>query len=220
MSSMQTVYIKEHQEDFARNIFSANTLFEQILTFRMVEDLLRIGGYKLPVVSDEVLSENKEFFEKMKLEVIQKWTEATSRKVTRYPTSEIADMVGVRQQTVSRWVAQGRFSGVEREQPGQHVEIPSDSVLTMPNGTEVLVSELARKYEERKQMAEQELAQGEIVMIERQLTGFADKYRTIDDLKVRIESGENVEFGGLDLDVWSYLLQRKQELVGAILVPN
>ncbi|MFB9330716.1 helix-turn-helix domain-containing protein [Paenibacillus aurantiacus] len=219
MSSMQLVYIKEHKDEFVKNIFSsAQSAFDQIVIYRMVEDLLGVAGFKLPPVADEVLSEDPDVFEKFKHEALQAWTLAAAPKVEYYSTSEVADMVGVSQKTISRWVARGQFKGVMREVTGQHIEIPSTSVLTMPNGTEVLVGKLAAKYQEYLRRAEEESQEDELTSLERQLNGFEEKYGTIQELTARLNAGEIIDFGGLDVDVWSYLLKRKEELVGRVLV--
>ncbi|WP_019911979.1 helix-turn-helix domain-containing protein [Paenibacillus sp. HW567] len=146
---------------------------------------------------------------------VQRSLQAEPLRAKHYPTREVARMLGVSHQTISRWIAQGRFAGVTRPEPGKHVDIPANAILEYPSGETVRISEAAKSYQARMQAAAETESEDELCFITGKLSAYEEKYGPIEQFKQKSDSGELVTSDeDIDLDVWTYLLKRKQELLG------
>lgn len=219
MSLIEILDVKERNEDYAHNIFSSKSLKENIITYKLLSNLVRKAGFRVPDVDEVTLVTDQSMFEKAQRELVESLTliaaaAVEAEPITRYSTGQIARFFGVSQTTISNWISQGRFEGVVRAESGKHVEIPSDTAFTYPSGKTVLVKDMAERFQERQQLAAEQLdAESEAKFIERKIKQFEDKYGTLDKLRQEIEDGaRSAADGGLDLDVWNYLAQRRVAL--------
>lgn len=220
MAITDILEVLERQETYASNIFSSRQLRENIITYKMLCDAVEASGLAIHRLSDDEFLDPEKFLEAQQdivylLTQVQRSSQAEPFKVKHYPTREVARMLGVSHQTISRWIAQGRFAGVTRPEPGKHVDIPVAAILEYPSGETVRISEAAKAYRERMQSAAEMESEDELRFITDKLSTYEEKYGPIEQFKHKSESGELVTSDeDIDLDVWTYLLKRKQELLG------
>ncbi|MEK3714050.1 helix-turn-helix domain-containing protein [Paenibacillus sp. FSL R7-0333] len=220
MAIQDILEVRERQATYASNIFSSRQLRENIITYQMLCDAVEASGIKIQRLSDDELLSPEKFLVGQQdivyqLTQIQHSSQTVTSKVKHYPTREVARMLGVSHQTISRWIAQGRFDGVTRTEPGKHVDIPANAILEYPSGETVKISEVAESYQARMQTAVETESEDELQFIAQKLSAYEEKYGPIERFMHKSESGELVTSDeDIDLDVWTYLLKRKESLLG------
>lgn len=219
MSLAEILDVKERKEEYARIFFSPDKLKENLIMFKLISNLVRKTGGSLSEI-DEISLLDASVFEHAQQELIDSLASVASiatveaEPILQYSTGQIARFFGVSQTTISNWIAQDRFEGVVRPDIGKHVEIPSDTIFKYPSGRLVCVKEVVDKYEAKeKRLAAN--TETESDFIERKIKGYEEKYGAIELLREQLEKGvRNAGDGGLDLDVWEYLMQRRDALGG------
>lgn len=220
MAITDILEVRERQETYASNIFSSHQLRENIITYKMLCDAVEASGMLIHRLSDDEFLDHEKFAAAQReivysLTQVQRSSQTESLRAKHYPTREVARMLGVSHQTISRWIAQGRFAGVTRPEPGKHVDIPANAILEYPSGETVRISEAAKSYQARMQAAAETEAEDELRFITGKISAYEEKYGPIEQFKQKRDSGELVTSDeDIDLDVWTYLLKRKQELLG------
>ncbi|WP_340022483.1 helix-turn-helix domain-containing protein [Paenibacillus sp. FSL K6-1096] len=220
MAIQDILEVRERQATYASNIFSSGQLRENIITYQMLCDAVEASGIKVQRLSDDELLDPEKFRVGQQelvyqLTQVQHSTQTDLPKVKHYPTREVARMLGVSHQTISRWIAQGRFIGVTRPEPGKHVDIPAAATLEYPSGVTVRISEAAKAYQLRMQGAAENETEDELKFIDQKLSAYEAKYGPIENFMHMSKSGELVTSDeDIDLDVWKYLLKRKEHLLG------
>ncbi|WP_179037394.1 helix-turn-helix domain-containing protein [Paenibacillus sp. URB8-2] len=220
MAITDILEVQERQEIYASNIFSSRQLRENIITYKMLCDAVEAAGIITYRLSDEDFLDKDKFLSAQQdivflLTQVQGSPQAKSIRVKHYPTREVARMLGVSHQTISRWISQGRFKGVSRSEPGKHVDIPVDTLLEYPSGEVVQISGVAEAYHQRMQIAARTETDDELSFINNKLASYEERYGPFEQLKQKSDSGElSASDEDVDLDVWTYLLKRKQELLG------
>jgi hypothetical protein len=220
MSLSEMLDVKERNEDYTNNIFSSTSLKENIITFKMISKTLSAAGAKVEELEEQDFLNHRVFVSAQR-ELIRLMAEMAkdfkpgASEVILYQTGHISKFFGVSQTTISNWVMQNRFEGIVRTEAGKHVEIPSNTLFTYPNGKQVYVREIVERYEERmRKIREEENAEEESNFLEYRLREYEDRYGSIDKLEQEIESGiRPASDGGLDLDVWRYLVKRRAVLL-------
>ncbi|OBZ12910.1 hypothetical protein A8L34_29630 [Bacillus sp. FJAT-27264] len=217
MAITDILEVRERQETYASNIFSSSQLRENIITYKMLCDAVEASGIKVYRLSDDEFFDREKFFAAQQ-EVVYFLTQVRQAEPLRgkhYPTKEVARMLGVSHQTISRWITQGRFTGVTRSEPGKHIDIPATAILEYPSGENVRISDAAKLYQERVRAATETESVDELHFITNKLRAYEEKYGPIEYFKKKRASGELITSDeDIDLDVWTYLLKRKQELLG------
>lgn len=129
----------------------------------------------------------------------------------KYSTTEVAEIFGVSVQTVHNWVKAGRFVGIEKSLPNQHIEISANTPWKARNGRMYLVSELVKEWEEEKEKKrgvsvtdtnEYEFLVDCVVKFENTYGGeFAETLgkKEVQDMTAQEES---------DASMWQYFLER------------
>lgn len=220
MAITDILEVQERQEIYASNIFSSRQLRENIITYKMLCDAVEASGMKIHRLSDDEFLDPGKFMKAQQdivylLTQVQSSSRPESSRIKHYPTREVARILGVSHQTISRWIAQGRFTGVTRPEPGRHVDIPASAILEYPSGETVRISEVAKSYQVRMQAAAETESEDELRFITDKLNAYEEKYGPIEHFKHKSDSGELVTSDeDIDLDVWTYLLKRKEELLG------
>jgi excisionase family DNA binding protein len=220
MAITDILEVQERQETYASNIFSSRQLRENIITYKMLCDAVEASGIVIHRLSDNEFLDPEKFMIAQQnivylLTQVQCSSQAELSRSKHYPTREVARMLGVSHQTISRWIAQGRFAGVTRPEPGKHVDIPATAILEYPSGEVVRISEAAKSYQVRMQAAAETESEDELRFITDKLSAYEEKYGPIEHFRHKSDSGKLITSDeDIDLDVWTYLLKRKQELLG------
>lgn len=82
-----------------------------------------------------------------------------------------------------------------------------------PSGETVRISEAAKSYQVRMQAAAESESE-DVRFITNKLSAYEEKYGPIEHFKHKSDTGELVTSDeDIDLDVWIYLLKRKEELL-------
>jgi predicted transcriptional regulator len=224
MSVMEQYILQNKLESVAKHMFPFETenLHEGIALVKVLSSVLESVGFA-PKIMDEIDLLKPDSFEKAKQEIIRQLTRAavqgasiTTEQSKVYSPTDVARMMGVSHTTISKYIAAGRFQGVERPEPGKHVEITGRTVLEYPNGETKPVYQIALEFKERMRRAEEEEQESEIVFIEKKIQTYQERYRSIEDLEKELYSGATLSntSAALDLDVWKYFENRKNVLLG------
>ncbi|MGG0724219.1 helix-turn-helix transcriptional regulator [Bacillus mycoides] len=164
-------------------------------------------GDTLPTVSaaEEPLSEEE-------LKQLKNSTgEYVSDEEVKYAVTELADIFGVSVQTIYDWVKVGRFVGLEKSEPNQHLEIPESTLWKARNGRLHPISEFVKEWEgEREKKRGVPLAdENEYEFLVGQVVNFENKYGGKFDATLgRKEVQSMTAQEESDASMWQYLLAR------------
>lgn len=218
MSNIDFMEIRERKAEYAQHIFSGS-LTNKVAVFNLLNNALKIAGGKPVKITVEQLM-NESYFQEVQQQLLFELASLSSTEIDEktnrvlYSTGDIAKMFGVTQTTIYRWIAQSRFEGISREETGKHITIPSYTLFLYPNGDQEQLSEIAARWKERKKQAEQESVQDELELATKTTQRYEEKYTSIENLKQKIQSHQwlGADYG-LDLDIWEYFIERKNQLV-------
>lgn len=221
MSLTEKLEVTERVDDFARIMFSSEKLRENVIVFKMISSLVRKAGADFEEVNEMRLMD-KSTFQLLQNQLVQSLATIATTETLKpelletYSTGQIAKYFGVSQTTISKWIAQGRFEGVSRDEPGRHVEITSDTYFNYPSKKRVQVRDVVVRYKERERQFENN-TESEMDFVIRNIGVYEDKYGSLDVLREKIQSGalKSAE-ASMDLDVWAYFLQRRDKLIVTI----
>ncbi|MFV1457224.1 helix-turn-helix domain-containing protein [Bacillus mycoides] len=164
---------------------------------------------------DEQILKNSEAVDACLEEILSYLSEYAStvevEEEVMYSTTELSEIFGVSVQTIHNWVKSGKFIGVEKPEPNQHIEISSNTPWKARNGRVHLVSEFAKEWEEEKakNKGEAVTTENEYEFLIGQVVQFEEKYggeykNTLGCKPVR----EMTAAEESDSSMWAYFLRR------------
>lgn len=228
MSALELFVLQNKSEEVAENVFPNAHLDQSIAVVKSISTVLERFGYAPPAYEEMDLL-NPERFHQVKLQMLQALTKATIESMEElenaeelqrlYSPGDIARFMGLSHTTISKYIEGGRFQGVERPEPGRHVDIPGHTIFTYPSGTVVTVSKIVKDYNARLYEAEHQEKLGEVSFIESKIKQYEEKYncnlqQLENSLNESGSSSENIDtIAILDLDVWKYLESRREALL-------